>query len=230
MTAAAAEDKGGKRVRSSVIKRVVDVTGALLGLVWLWPVMLLVAALVYLDLGRPILFRQQRPGLHGRPFLMLKFRTMRDLRDVGESPLPDRDRLTPLSRLIRRTSLDELPELLNVLRGEMSLVGPRPLLMDYLDRYTPEEFRRHDVKPGITGWAQVHGRNALGWEQRFRYDLWYVEHWSLWLDLKILLMTIMVVLRGTGVSAAGHVTMPTFLGNKQSGPSSPEGEGKLGHK
>jgi sugar transferase EpsL len=212
-------------LRSRIIKRAMDIAGALLGLVLLWPVMLLVAVLIFLDLGRPVLFRQRRPGLHGRPFLMLKFRTMRDLHDARGRRLPDRDRLTPLGQLLRRISLDELPTLFNVLRGDMSLVGPRPLLMEYLERYTPEEARRHEVKPGVTGWAQVHGRNALDWKERFAYDVWYVAHWSLGLDLRILAMTTRVVLRGTGVTASGHATMPAFLGYQTKDPGSQEGGG-----
>jgi lipopolysaccharide/colanic/teichoic acid biosynthesis glycosyltransferase len=170
----------------------------------------LIALLVWRTMGRPVLFRQARPGLHGKPFVMYKFRTMRDLRDAEGNLLPDEARLTPFGRWLRTTSLDELPELVNVLRGEMSLVGPRPLLMEYLERYTPEQARRHEVKPGITGWAQIHGRNNLSWEERLRLDVWYVDHWSLWLDLKILWRTLWMVLRREGISAQGHATMPRF--------------------
>jgi len=212
-------------LRSPVTKRALDVVGALLGIVMLSPVMMLVGLLVRLDLGSPVLFRQRRPGLHGRPFVILKFRTMRDLNDAGGHRLPDRERLTVLGRRLRKTSLDELPELFNVLRGDMSLVGPRPLLMEYLERYSPEEARRHEVKPGITGWAQVNGRNILDWDKRFAYDLWYVDHWSLGLDLKILAMTAQVVLSGVGVNASGHVTMPTFQGNQHPGTDSPGARG-----
>jgi sugar transferase EpsL len=170
----------------------------------------LIALLVWRTMGRPVLFRHVRPGLHGKPFVMYKFRTMRDLRDAEGKLLPDEARLTPFGRWLRTTSLDELPELVNVLRGEMSLVGPRPLLMEYLDRYTPEQARRHEVKPGITGWAQIHGRNNLSWDERFKLDVWYVDNWSLWLDVKILWRTLWMVLRREGISAQGHATMPRF--------------------
>jgi lipopolysaccharide/colanic/teichoic acid biosynthesis glycosyltransferase len=163
-------------------------------------------------MGLPILFRQQRPGLHGKPFTLLKFRTMTDARDAQGNLLPDAERLTPFGSFLRRTSLDELPAFFNVLRGDMSLMGPRPLLMAYLDRYTPEQARRHEVRPGITGWAQVNGRNAITWEQKFVLDVWYVDNWSLWLDLKILFLTGWKVLRREGISQEGHATMPEFLG------------------
>lgn len=199
-------------MRSLILKRTVDLAGALLGLVVAAPALLVVALLIRLQMGPPVLFRQARPGWHGKPFVMFKFRTMTDRRDADGRLLPDAQRLTPLGRFLRRTSLDELPELLNVLRGEMSLVGPRPLLMEYLDRYTPEQARRHDVRPGITGWAQVNGRNALTWEEKFRLDVWYVDHWHLWLDLKILWLTLVKVARREGISAGGHSTMPVFTG------------------
>jgi sugar transferase EpsL len=192
------------------LKRVFDITVSAVALVVLAPVMGLIALAVWRTMGRPVLFRQARPGLHGKPFVMYKFRTMRDLRDAEGNLLPDEARLTPFGRWLRATSLDELPELVNVLRGEMSLVGPRPLLMEYLERYTPEQARRHEVKPGITGWAQIHGRNNLSWEERLRLDVWYVDHWSLWLDLKILWRTLWMVLRREGISAQGHATMPRF--------------------
>ena len=198
-----------KRVQAH-LKRVFDVVVSATALVVLAPVMGLIALLVWRTMGRPVLFRQARPGLHGKPFVMYKFRTMRDLRDAEGKLLPDEARLTPFGRWLRTTSLDELPELVNVLRGEMSLVGPRPLLMEYLERYTPEQARRHEVKPGITGWAQIHGRNNLSWEERLRLDVWYVDHWSLWLDLKILWRTLWMVLRREGISAQGHATMPRF--------------------
>ena len=198
-----------KRVQAH-LKRVFDVVVSATALVVLAPVMGLIALAVWRTMGRPVLFRQARPGLHGKPFVMYKFRTMRDLRDAGGNLLPDEARLTPFGRWLRATSLDELPELVNVLRGEMSLVGPRPLLMEYLERYTPEQARRHEVKPGITGWAQIHGRNNLSWEERLRLDVWYVDHWSLWLDLKILWRTLWMVLRREGISAQGHATMPRF--------------------
>ena len=184
------------------------------------PVVVGVALLVRRKLGSPVLFRQVRPGLGGRPFEMVKFRTMTDARGPDGHPLPDADRLTPFGHFLRSSSLDELPELWNVLRGEMSLVGPRPLLERYLDRYTPEQARRHDVRPGITGLAQVSGRNALSWEDRFALDVWYVDHQSLLLDLKILARTVLKVIGREGVSAAGHATMPEFTG-PSSGPDGP---------
>ena len=196
-----------------MIKRGLDLGLAATALVLAAPVLLFVAIAVRVNLGGPVLFRQQRPGLHGRPFTMVKFRTMRDALGRDGRPLPDADRLTPFGALLRSTSLDELPELWNVVRGDMSLVGPRPLLMEYLDRYTPEQARRHEVRPGVTGWAQIHGRNALSWEERFRLDVWYVEHQSLRLDLQILRRTLALVLRRTGVSANGEATMPVFQGN-----------------
>jgi sugar transferase EpsL len=202
-----------KRVQAH-LKRVFDVVVSATALVVLAPVMGLIALLVWRTMGRPVLFRHVRPGLHGKPFVMYKFRTMRDLRDAAGELLPDETRLTPFGRWLRATSLDELPELLNVLRGEMSLVGPRPLLMEYLERYTPEQARRHEVKPGITGWAQIHGRNNLSWEERLRLDVWYVDHWNSWLDLKILWRTLWIVLRREGISAQGHATMPEFIGTK----------------
>lgn len=192
------------------MKRGMDILASAVSLVVLFPLLLVLAAAVRLFLGRPVLFRQVRPGLHGRPFVLYKFRTMRDLRDANGNLLPDEQRLTPFGRFLRSASLDELPELFNVLRGDMSLVGPRPLLMEYLDRYTPEQARRHEVKPGITGWAQVNGRNSLSWEDKFRLDVWYVDHWSLWLDFKILWLTVVKVLRREGISAAGSATMPEF--------------------
>jgi len=198
-----------KRVQA-YLKRVFDIVVSAVALTVLAPVMGLIALAVWRTMGRPVLFRQARPGLHGKPFVMYKFRTMRDLRDAEGNLLPDEARLTPFGRWLRTTSLDELPELVNVLRGEMSLVGPRPLLMEYLERYTPEQARRHEVKPGITGWAQIHGRNNLSWEERLRLDVWYVDHWSLWLDLKILWRTLWMVLRREGISAQGHATMPRF--------------------
>ena len=177
----------------------------------------LVALLVRKKLGAPVLFRQTRPGRHGRLFTLLKFRTMSDARDRAGQLLPDAQRLDAFGRWLRATSLDELPELFNVLRGDMSLVGPRPLLVQYLARYTPEQARRHDVRPGITGWAQVHGRNALCWEERFAMDLWYVEHRSLWLDLGILGRTVARVLKREGINAPGVATMPEFLGSTRAG-------------
>jgi sugar transferase EpsL len=202
-------------VRSQAIKRVVDIVGASVGIILFAPVMLTVALLVLLTMGRPVLFRQLRPGLHGKPFVLYKFRTMRDACTPSGEPLPDELRLTQFGKWLRSTSLDELPELFNVLKGEMSLVGPRPLLMEYLPRYSPEQARRHEVKPGITGWAQVNGRNALSWEEKFRLDVWYVDHWNLWLDVKILLLTIWKVLKREGISAEGSATMPMFMGDSE---------------
>lgn len=195
-----------------LLKRLLDIAVAATGLALVAPVLAVLALAVRLKLGRPILFRQRRPGLHGRPFEMYKLRTMLDRQDAQGRLLPDEERLTPFGRFLRSTSLDELPELLNVLRGEMSLVGPRPLLTEYLARYTPEQARRHEVKPGITGWAQINGRNAIGWEERFALDVWYVDHWSLALDLKILFRTVGKVLRRDGISAESHATMPEFMG------------------
>jgi len=175
--------------------------------------LLLLALVVRITLGGPVLFRQVRPGLHGRPFRMIKFRTMTDARDADGALLPDAQRLTPLGRFLRATSLDELPELWNVIRGDMSLVGPRPLLMEYLPLYSAEQARRHEVRPGVTGWAQVNGRNSLSWERRLEMDVWYVDHQSFWLDLRILVMTVGKVVRRDGISADGEATMPKFTGN-----------------
>ena len=197
-----------------MLKRALDIVVAAAVLLLALPVLLLVALAVRINLGSPVLFRQQRPGLHGRPFTMVKFRTMRDATGRDGLPLPDAERLTPFGKLLRSTSLDELPELWNVLCGEMSLVGPRPLLMEYLDRYTPEQARRHEMRPGVTGWAQVNGRNALSWEERFGHDVWYVEHQSLWLDLQILVRTVTMVVRRTNVNAAGEATMSVFQGKR----------------
>lgn len=193
-------------------KRLFDVVGAALLIIVLSPLILLVAILVRIKLGSPILFIQARPGLHGKPFRMLKFRTMTNSVGVDGQPLTDEQRLTRFGRFLRSASLDELPELFNVLVGDMSLVGPRPLLMQYLERYSPEQMRRHEVRPGITGWAQVNGRNNLPWEERFRLDVWYVDHRTLMLDLKILGMTIAKVLKRSDVSQDGHVTMTEFMG------------------
>ncbi len=193
-------------------KRLLDLALTIPALVVLSPILLLVALLVRLKLGTPVLFRQQRPGLHGKPFTLLKFRTMTDARDAHGKLLPDGERLTPFGHFLRSTSLDELPEMINVLRGEMSLVGPRPLLMCYLPRYTPEQMRRHDVLPGITGWAQVSGRNALNWEQKFAMDAWYVGHRSLWLDLRIIALTVLKIMWREGISQPGYATAEEFKG------------------
>jgi sugar transferase EpsL len=205
------------RRRGLAAKRALDLVVALAGLVLIAPILVATALAVRIGLGRPVLFRQMRPGLGGRPFALLKFRTMTDARDAAGQPLPDERRLTPLGRWLRRTSLDELPELINVLRGDMSLVGPRPLLMAYLPHYSPEQARRHEVRPGLTGWAAVNGRNATSWEQRLAQDVWYVDHRSFALDCRILLMTVAKVIRQEGISQDGHATMPRFdeeLGNK----------------
>ena len=196
-----------------MLKRIFDLCFSLVALLLLLPVLLVIACAVRFSSGRPILFRQKRPGLNGRNFNLLKFRTMRDTRDASGKLLPDSKRLTKLGRLLRSTSLDELPELINVVRGEMSLVGPRPLLPQYLERYTPEQMRRHDVKPGITGWAQVNGRNALTWERKFELDLWYVDHQSFWLDLRILAGTAWQVLIRRGINQPGQATVEYFKGN-----------------
>jgi sugar transferase EpsL len=195
-------------------KRLFDIAVSGAALVLLAPVLLGLAALVRLKLGRPVIFRQARPGLDGVPFEMIKFRTMTDQRDESGRLRPDEVRLTPFGRFLRATSADELPELWNVFKGEMSLVGPRPLLMQYLDRYSARQRRRHEVRPGITGWAQVNGRNALSWDEKFELDVWYVDNHSFLLDLKILLMTLLQVARRRGISSAGHATMPEFLGNE----------------
>jgi lipopolysaccharide/colanic/teichoic acid biosynthesis glycosyltransferase len=178
-------------------------------------VLLVLAVLVRMRLGTPVFFTQVRPGLHGKPFRLIKFRSMTDTRDTSGTLLSDADRLTAFGRFLRASSLDELPEVMNVLAGEMSLVGPRPLLMDYLPLYSPEEARRHDVAPGITGWTQVNGRNALSWEEKFALDTWYVDNRGLGLDLKILALTVGKVLRRDGISAAGDATMPKFKGTKK---------------
>jgi lipopolysaccharide/colanic/teichoic acid biosynthesis glycosyltransferase len=199
---------------SRAIKRMLDFAVALLGLLALAPLVAAVALATRATMGPPVFFRQWRPGRGARPFVLVKFRTMREAFGPDGAPLADAQRLTRLGRFLRRSSLDELPQLWNVFKGELSLVGPRPLLMHYLPLYTPEQARRHEVRPGLTGWAQVHGRNALAWEERFRLDVWYVEHWSLWLDLGILALTFRKVLIGEGVSAPGEATMPAFQGTR----------------
>lgn len=196
------------------MKRVFDLIVAMVILSLAWPIILITAVLVRVNLGSPVLFRQQRPGLHGRPFYIYKFRTMSQARDERGELLPDANRMTALGLLMRKFSLDELPQLLNVLKGELSLVGPRPLLMEYLPLYSTEQARRHDVRPGITGWAQVNGRNAISWEDKFRYDVWYVDHQSFWLDMKILWLTAMKVVRPEGISQAGNATMEKFQGQQ----------------
>lgn len=197
-----------------LVKTLADRLAATLALILLSPLLIPLAFLVRVKLGSPILFRQQRPGLRGRPFNILKFRTMTDDRDAQGKLLPDAQRLTPFGRWLRSTSLDELPELINIARGDMSIVGPRPLLMRYLPLYTPEQSRRHLVKPGLTGWAQINGRNAIGWPEKFKLDTWYVDHWSLWLDLKIILLTVIKVVKREGISEQNHATMSEFTGQK----------------
>jgi sugar transferase EpsL len=194
------------------IKRMFDLVLTIPALLALSPFLVILAMLSVLLLGSPVLFRQERPGKHGQPFWIFKFRTMTNACNIKGHLLPDSERLTPFGRLLRATSLDELPELFNVLKGDMSLVGPRPLLMQYLNRYTPDQARRHEVKPGITGWAQVNGRNAITWEEKFKLDVWYVEHQSLRLDLKIICLTIWKILKREGVNQAGQATMEEFKG------------------
>lgn len=194
------------------MKKLFDFLVSLIALILLSPIIALVAWKIRKNLGSPVLFRQTRPGLHGKPFEMVKFRTMKDATDAKGNSLPDAERMTPFGNKLRSSSLDELPELWNVLKGEMSLVGPRPLLMQYLPLYSPEQARRHEVRPGVTGWAQINGRNAISWEDKFKLDVWYVDNRSFWLDLKILLLTVKKVLIKDGISANDHVTMPEFLG------------------
>ena len=193
-------------------KRLLDLMLSVAALLFLSPLLALVGLLVRLRLGSPILFRQQRPGLYGQPFTLLKFRTMLDTHDTQGNLLSDAERLTPFGRFLRSTSLDELPELINVFQGHMSIVGPRPLLMQYLERYTPEQRRRHNVKPGITGWVQVNGRNSLTWQQKFVLDVWYVDHQSGWLDVKIIALTVWKVLIRQGISQPGQATAEEFMG------------------
>jgi sugar transferase EpsL len=196
-----------------VSKRIFDLITASVGLILLSPFMLLTALFVAIFLGTPILFRQKRPGYKGRPFYIYKFRTMTNASDSAGNLLPDSQRLTRLGRFLRGLSLDELPEIFNILRGEMSVVGPRPLLMEYLERYSLEQMRRHDVYPGLTGWAQVNGRNAITWQDKFALDVWYVDHWSFWLDIKIILLTIWKVIKREGISQPGQATTEYFMGN-----------------
>ena len=197
------------------MKRDFDILVSAVALVLLSPLLLVLAVLVRAKLGSPVLFRQKRPGLGGKAFQLMKFRTMTDDKDASGNLLPDAVRLTQFGRFLRNSSLDELPELLNVVKGDMSLVGPRPLMMEYLPLYSTEQARRHDVRPGITGWAQVNGRNAISWEEKFKLDVWYVEHQSMWLDLKILALTVLAVFRWDGISAKGEATMPRFTGQTQ---------------
>src|SRR5581483_313619 len=196
-------------------KRIFDIIAASLGLLILSPFMFLIAILVRIFFGTPILFRQTRQGYKGQPFTVYKFRTMTDARDADGDLLPDSARLTRFGKFLRSLSLDELPELFNILRGDMSLVGPRPLLMEYLPRYSPEQMRRHDVHPGLTGWAQVNGRNAIDWPTRFALDVWYVDHWSFWLDIKILFLSLWKVITREGINQPGQATTKYFMGNEE---------------
>ncbi len=195
-----------------MFKRVLDIIGATLGLLLFSPLLLFIALKIRSQMGAPVLFRQTRPGRDGKPFQMVKFRTMRDAVDADGTTLPDSERLTRLGQFLRSSSLDELPELWNVLKGDMSLVGPRPLLMEYLPLYSREQARRHEVRPGVTGWAQINGRNAISWEEKFALDVWYVDNRTLWLDLKIIWLTIRKVVKREGISAAGEATMSKFEG------------------
>lgn len=200
-----------------MLKRLFDILGAVFGLLILLPIIVTLAWQVRRKLGSPVLFRQTRPGLHGKPFQLIKFRTMRNAIGLDGRPLHDSERMTSFGSFLRSASLDELPELWNVLKGDMSLVGPRPLLMEYLPLYSLEQARRHEVRPGVTGWAQVNGRNALSWEEKFRLDVWYVDNHSFWLDLKILALTVKKVFVREGISAAGEVTMTYFTGSSKEG-------------
>ncbi len=197
-----------------MFKRLFDIVASGLALLLVLPLAMAIALLVRQKLGSPVLFRQTRPGLGGKGFQMVKFRTMLDVTDEHGAPLPDDQRITAFGNFLRATSLDELPELWNVFKGDMSLVGPRPLLMEYLPLYSPEQFRRHEVRPGVTGWAQINGRNAISWDDKFKLDVWYVENQSFWLDLKILLITVKKVLVRDGISGEGEVTVSKFKGNK----------------
>ena len=200
-----------------MLKRLFDILGAVFGLLILLPIIVTLAWQVRRKLGSPVLFRQTRPGLHGKPFQLIKFRTMRNAIGLDGRPLPDSERMTSFGSFLRSASLDELPELWNVLKGDMSLVGPRPLLMEYLPLYSLEQARRHELRPGVTGWAQVNGRNALSWDEKFRLDVWYVDNHSFWLDLKILALTVKKVFVREGISAAGEVTMTYFTGSPKKG-------------
>jgi lipopolysaccharide/colanic/teichoic acid biosynthesis glycosyltransferase len=199
-----------------MIKRIFDIFASAIGLLLLSPVIALVGWQIRRKLGSPVLFRQVRPGLNGKPFEMIKFRTMRDAMDANGNALPDSERMTPFGGFLRSSSLDELPGLWNVLKGDMSLVGPRPLLVEYLPLYSPEQYRRHEVRPGVTGWAQVNGRNAISWEEKFKLDVWYVNNQSLWLDIRIIFLTIKKVLIRDGINADGEATMAKFTGTKTS--------------
>lgn len=195
-------------------KRMFDLTLTVLALIVLFPLLFWVAVLIRVNLGSPIFFQQKRPGLNGKPFLIYKYRTMSDEKDENNVLLPDEQRLNTVGRFLRSTSFDELPELFNIIKGDMSIVGPRPLLMKYLDRYTPDQAKRHEVKPGLTGWAQINGRNSISWEEKFTLDVWYVENQSIWLDIKIFLMTIIKVFKREGINEPGKATMTEFIGTE----------------
>jgi sugar transferase EpsL len=198
-----------------IIKRLFDIVSSSAAIVLFSPLLIVIYLICRFKLGSPVLFVQERPGLHGKIFKMYKFRTMTDERDANNTLLPDEMRLSGFGKFLRSTSLDELPELFNIFKGDMSMVGPRPLLVRYLERYTPEQARRHDVKPGLTGWAQINGRNAISWEEKFQFDVWYVDHWSFLLDLKILGLTVKKVLKREGISAEGEATMGEFMGDME---------------
>jgi len=201
-------------------KRIFDFIATSLGLILISPILLILSLSIWISLGSPIIFRQKRPGYLSKPFWIYKFRTMTDKRGEDGNLLPDSERITPVGHFLRTTSLDELPELLNIIRGEMSWVGPRPLLMDYLTRYSAEQIRRHNVLPGITGWAQINGRNLITWEDKFRFDVWYVDNWTFWLDIKILVITFWKVLKREGINQPGHATAEEFQG-KNTHPDNP---------
>lgn len=197
-----------------IIKRLIDIFVSVFLLIILSPFLGIISLVIFVTMGPPVIYKQTRAGFKGKPFTIYKFRTMTNEKDEYGNLLPDEKRLTKIGKFLRSASLDELPELFNVLKGDMSLVGPRPLLMEYLNYYTEEQMRRHDVKPGITGWAQVNGRNSLSWEEKFKLDVWYVDNWSLWLDFKILFLTLIKVIKREGISAKGCATMPKFTGSK----------------
>lgn len=201
-----------KSMDKILLKQILDLIIVAPAIIILSPLIISIAIALYFKIGSPVIFKQLRPGLNGKPFTIYKFRTMNDKCDNNGCLLNDTERLTPFGEWLRSTSLDELPELFNVLKGDMTIVGPRPLLMQYLNRYTPEQARRHEVKPGLTGWAQVNGRNAISWEEKFKLDVWYVDNWSLWLDLKIIVMTIWKILKREGINQEGQVTMEEFKG------------------
>jgi sugar transferase EpsL len=208
----------GKNAVIPISKRILDLVLAVPAILILSPIFLILTVLVGVYFGTPIIFRQKRPGYKGKPFWVFKFRTMTNAHDAEDNLLPDSQRIPPLGKFLRSYSLDELPELFNILLGEMSLVGPRPLLMQYLERYSPEQARRHDVLPGITGWAQINGRNALTWNEKFKLDIWYVDHWSLWLDIKIIILTVVKVLKREGINQPGQATAEEFMGNHDNQP------------